>query len=50
MRNVSIGQILVLILICFLLFGDFHSIKKKGKTIIKQINNYLNKKNRKKGT
>lgn len=50
MRNISIGQILVLILICFLLFGDFHTIKQKGKTTIKQINTYLTTKNKKKGT
>ena len=50
MRNISIGQILVLIALCFLLFGDFNSLKKKGKTILKQINNYLTTKNKKKGT
>jgi hypothetical protein len=50
MRNVGFGQILVLILLCFLLFGDFFSLKKKLIDIGKQINNYLSKNNRKKGS
>lgn len=50
MRNVGFGQILVLILLCFLLFGDFFSFKKKLIDISKQINNYLSKNNRKKGS
>lgn len=29
MRNISFSQILILILICFLLFGDFMYVKKK---------------------
>jgi Sec-independent protein translocase protein TatA len=41
MRNISIGQILVLIIICFLLFGDLSSIKKQMKIILKQFNSYF---------
>jgi hypothetical protein len=29
MRNVSFYQFLILLFVCFLLFGDFFSIKKK---------------------
>lgn len=50
MRNIGFGQILVLILLCFLLFGDFSSLKKKLINVGKQINNYLSKNNRKKGS
>ena len=50
MRNVGFGQILVLVLLCFLLFGDFSSLKKKLIDTGKQINNYLSKDNRKKGS
>jgi Sec-independent protein translocase protein TatA len=49
MRNIGFGQILVLLLICFLLFGDLFSLKKKLIEIGKQVNNYLLKNNRKKG-
>jgi Sec-independent protein translocase protein TatA len=50
MRTISIGQILVLTFICFLLFGDFNNLKKKVKTILKQIKAYFETSNRKKGT
>jgi Sec-independent protein translocase protein TatA len=49
-RNISFGQILLLLLLCFLLFGDFYKLKKKLIEIGKQINNYLLKNNRKKGS
>lgn len=48
--RISIGQILVLIVIFFLLFGDFQQAKKKITTLLKQINNIFTEKNRKKGT
>ena len=50
MRNVGFGQILVLVLLCFLLFGDFSSFKKKFVDAGKQIKNYLSKNDRKKGS
>ena len=49
MRNISIGQILVLIIICFLLFGDFKKLKKKGKNLISEFTEIFYK-NKKKGT
>ena len=48
MRNISVGQILVLLFLCFLLFGDFVSIKKKLTEFIKKSLNFFLKKNRKK--
>lgn len=50
MRNISFGQILVLAIICFLLFGDFFNLKKKLAALKKQFNDTFFKKNRKKGT
>ena len=50
MRNVGFGQILVLVLLCFLLFGDLSNLKKKLIEVSKQINNYLSKNDRKKGS
>ena len=50
MRNISFGQILVLLLLCFLLFGDFSSLKKRFVGISKQVNVYLSENNRKKGS
>ena len=47
--RVSLGQILVLLLIIFLLFGDFQGLKKKLVNTLKQINNSIKKTNRKKG-
>lgn len=45
----SIGQIIILLLLIFLLFGDFQKTKKKVKTTLKEISNFLKKQNRKKG-
>lgn len=50
MRNIGLGQFLVLLLLCFLLFGDFFSLKKKLIEIGKQLNTYLLKNDRKKGS
>lgn len=52
MRNISFGQILVLLLICFLLFGDFVSVKKKLSVFVKNSLDFFFKKhrNRKKGS
>lgn len=50
MRNISFSQIIVLIIICFLLFGDFFKLKKKLNNLKKQFNNSFSTKNRKKGT
>lgn len=48
--RISIGQIIILALLLFLLFGDFQSAKKKLRTILKQVNDLFQEKNRKKGT
>ena len=48
--RISIGQIIILFLLIFLLFGDFQEAKKKIKTTLKKINGFLKEKNRKKGT
>ena len=40
---------LILLLLCFLLFGDFFKLKKKLIKISKQVNSYFSKNNRKKG-
>lgn len=50
MRNIGFGQILVLLLLCFFLFGDFISLKKKLIDLSKNVNSYISKKNRKKGS
>ena len=50
MRNVSFGQIIVLLLICFLLFGDYFSFKKKLINLVKDVKDSLLTKNRKKGS
>ena len=53
MRNISIGQVIILLIICFLLFGDFSNVRKKIKLIINKITQFINDKNlnnRKKGT
>ncbi len=48
--RISIGQIIILAIILFLLFGDFQNMKKRLTMTLKQINNFLKEKNRKKGT
>ena len=48
--RISIGQILILLTISFLLFGDFDSLKKKLTNLLTEINKLINDKNRKKGT
>lgn len=51
--RISIGQILILVMISFLLFGDFNSLKKKLTSFLTHINKFVNNKNdtnRKKGT
>lgn len=50
MRNIGLSQIVLLLLLCFLLFGDFFKLKKKLIDIAKQINSYLSKNSRKKGS
>lgn len=50
MRNINFKQILILIVIFFLLFGDFLNIKKKLTSFAKHFNNVVFNKNRKKGT
>ena len=48
--RISIGQILVVLVISFLLFGDIQSLKSKLKHFSKKIKVLLKEKNRKKGT
>lgn len=51
--RISIGQILIFIIISFLLFGDFNSLKKKLTNLLTYINKSTNNKNdtdRKKGS
>jgi Sec-independent protein translocase protein TatA len=50
--RISIGQILVLLMASFLLFGDFENIRKKITNLVKPITKFFNtdkKKTRKKG-
>lgn len=49
MRNISFLQILVLFIICFLLFGDLNSLKKKLYSKVKDFQIFL-KNNKKRGT
>ena len=48
--RISIGQILVLLIIIFLLFGDFDTLKKRITNLLRQITQFANQKNKKKGT
>lgn len=48
--RISIGQITTLVIILFLLFGDFQNLKRRILARLKQLNSYLKEKNRKKGT
>ena len=48
--RISIGQIFVLLIIGFLLFGDVQSLKNKLKDFSKKMKVFLKEKNRKKGT
>ena len=48
--RISIGQIIILLTISFLLFGDAQSAKDKLKKLLKKTQGFLNDKNRKKGT
>ena len=48
--RISVGQLVILLLILFLLFGDFQTAKKKLISSTKQINKFFQKENRKKGT
>ena len=42
--RISVGQILVLVLISFLLFGDLKNLRKNARKFAKKFNNFLNKK------
>ena len=50
MRNISFGQIIIALLLCFLLFGDLSSLKKYLTVIVEKYKVFNNKKNRKKGS
>ena len=47
--RISIGQIIILILIAFFLFGDFQNFKKKLNSSFKQLKKLMKKEDRKKG-
>ena len=48
--RISIGQIFVLLVISFLLFGDVQSLKNKTTDFFEKTKIFLKEKNRKKGT
>ena len=48
--RISIGQIIILLTISFLLFGDVQNVKNKLKKLLKKVEVFLNDKTRKKGT
>ena len=48
--RISIGQIFIVLIISFLLFGDINTLKNKSKKLFKKIEMFLAQKNRKKGT
>lgn len=49
--RISIGQILILLIISFLLFGDLDNLKKKVTSLLTRVNTHVkDNKNRKKGT
>lgn len=48
--RISIGQILILLVISFLLFGDLQNLKNKLKDLSKKIKSFLKEEDRKKGT
>ena len=41
--RISIGQIIILLLISFLLFGDIQNLKNKLKDLLKKIKEFLKK-------
>nr|YP_010247925.1 Sec-independent protein translocase component tatA/E [Pseudo-nitzschia delicatissima]QTJ30070.1 Sec-independent protein translocase component tatA/E [Pseudo-nitzschia delicatissima] len=41
--RISIGQIIILLLISFLLFGDIQNLKNKLKDLLKKIKEFLEK-------
>jgi Sec-independent protein translocase protein TatA len=46
--RISIGQILILLIISFLLFGNFDNLKKNLTSFLAQINNLVKNRNKKK--
>lgn len=49
MRNVGLSQFLVLLLLCFLLFGDIVRVKKKLIELSRSVMTFLSRNVRKKG-
>lgn len=47
MRNVSIGQIVILLIVCFLLFGDLNQLKKQIKYMSTKLINSFQKQEKK---
>ena len=50
MRHIGFGQVLVLLLLCFLLFGDFNKLKTKLVESGSAVFSFLSKNSRKKGS
>ena len=50
MRNIGFGQFVVLLLLCFLLFGDLNKIKTKVAELSSAVFSFLSKNSRKKGS
>lgn len=43
MRNISVGQIIIFLIIGFLIFGDLNNLKKKVKYYVTELINYIKK-------
>lgn len=43
MRNISIGQVIIFLIIGFLIFGDLNNLKKKVKYYVTELTNYVKK-------
>jgi Sec-independent protein translocase protein TatA len=50
MRHIGFGQLLVLLLLCFLLFGDFNKVKTKLLESSSAVFSFFSKNFRKKGS
>lgn len=44
MKTISVSQILLFLIICFLLFGDLQNSKKKIAKLLKQVKQFFNSK------
>lgn len=44
MKTISISQVILFFIICFLLFGDLQNLKKKVVNLLKQFKQFFNSK------